>query len=291
MTLVQTCTFFLRVASIARAFTINMGQGTTAMDEYRHAATFVIPDLGEAVEWHVLGHTGPPSVVTLDSAAVETTIGMLERRAVREFERPSNGTLPPQALPDVCSRVAGCTMYAADKIRTSMVALANLSQRKCQAFGAGAYRYFSANDYEKTKDVLIQTILAFSINLLTAKLDPNEPSCYINGKVGNDDPLPGDEHEKCDTRDPANMAASYASSIHQFCLAIQRANNFTTQTHYTDGQFQAGERVIDGSANLFKGFVAAQKGNFGPVCYSVGVTWKRMTEKFNLFHRQSGLLA
>lgn len=290
MRLVQTCAFFLGVASIARAFTINRDQGTTTTDEYRHAATFLIPDLGEAVEWHVLGHTGPPSVITLDSATVKSTIATLERRqfvsAAREFERPSNGTLSPRALPDVCSQLAGCTTFAADKVRTAMMALANLTPQRCKAFASGAAGYFSVNDYPKTKDILVQGIFAFSINILSSKAY----DIWFNGKVGNDNPLPGKEHQKCDARNPANMAESYASSIYEFCLAIQRANNFTTETRFTDGQFQAGGRHINGSVNLFKGFIAAQKDNFGPVCYSVGVTWKKMAERFNLFHRRPGLL-
>jgi hypothetical protein len=89
--------------------------------------------------------------------------------------------------------------------------------------------------------------------------------------------------DTCHTENKADSADYIAGSLYDFCVAIQRSKSTDNiQTGWVDGEFKDGETKVDGNAKaiITKNFVAAQAGTFGPVCYDLGITWKRGLEKY-----------
>ena len=75
--------------------------------------------------------------------------------------------------------------------------------------------------------------------------------------------------------DKARTADHYSSALYEFCMAIQSTKSVEGAPREIVFGQMTDDQTADRSVGVVKQFIAAQAGNFGPVCQAFGIEWKR----------------
>ncbi|KAK0627853.1 hypothetical protein B0T14DRAFT_563623 [Immersiella caudata] len=146
--------------------------------------------------------------------------------------------------------LTGSDVYAADNSVSAALLVANAFTSTCQTVFMAVYHYWADDNYANLNAVMQNAV--------------NAESAQTQGPDGC----------SVDT-DKERTANYYASSLYDFCMAIQASKSVGVQRQHVFGQVHDDGAVGDKSVGVVKQFIAAQAGNFGPVCHSYGIEWKR----------------
>jgi hypothetical protein len=229
---------------------------------YNHYATFIDPVDGFTFTLHSNDYKGDPLTITMNSTESQRVSD-----SFLGYGGPKASELESR---DVCKKVTMCLQKAADSTKTGAVFLANITKRRCSSISGSIKNYFTANNYANLNSVLQGAVVGLVVNIASAPI--------TNVFLNSDHSLQGQKKsDACDLHDRSFLANDFASAVGEFCVAIQKAQSTTTETHFIAGDVaNSGSHTEKGERAMTKAFVAAQAGNFGPVCSAMGITWKRL---------------
>ena len=259
----------LASANLAKAFVMPALPENKA--PYALYATYAVPGTNVSIELHAQGFKGTPFHVDLDlsdwhkkhsplSSSPMTAVGLEER--------------------DICAFFSGCSQFAAQNAVTAALFITNTFTSTCQTVYTAALDYWTANNYANLNAVIQGAVVGLAVNIVSTPIG----NAIWNSKNAQ---TSGPDGCNVDTNKP-DTANKFASSMYDFCIAIQQARSVDTNREFVFGQFDNNDNA-DRSVGVVVNFIAAQAGNFGPVCEAYGVTWKRALEMSNTLLALGGM--
>lgn len=225
-----------------------------------------VPASNISFEMHVRGFTGTPSHKELDLSDFDKVYSPMHFESL-STRAISTGSLEER---DICAFFSDCAQSVADTATTSALYIANTGTAYCQAVYTNTLAYWQANNYANVNTVALGLVIGFFFTVVQTPIGNaiwNAETAQTNGNDG------------CSVdSDPALTANYFASSLYDFCMAIQAAKSTANiNSDYVYGEFSnTNGDVADGNVGITRNFIAAQSGNFGPSCSALGITWKKM---------------
>ncbi|RFU27759.1 hypothetical protein B7463_g8572, partial [Scytalidium lignicola] len=223
-------------------------------------ATYVFPDANLSFDLHAQGYSGVPSVIPLNLSNFDEIYSPVRPTAL-------NNTSALAERSDICAFFYGCYQQAADTATTAAIYLANTGASTCQAIYAASLNYWTANNYANLNSVLQNVVVGLAISIASTPIVNATFNSASTTTGGNDG---------CDVSNKSSTANYFASSLYDFCQAIQAAQSTEANTDYYAGRFNDDNGdVADGRRAITRNFISAQADNFGPSCSALGITWNR----------------
>jgi hypothetical protein len=251
------------LATLARSSVIPNAPAIAA--DCGHYSTYVVPDANITLEVHALGFKGTPTEVTLDLSNWHEIYA-----PIKPVHLSNAG---PQER-DICAFFADCTQQWYDAATTAALFIANTGSSWCQTAYTASLNYWTANNYANTNTAVQGAVIGLIINVVStpigaAILNSQSATTQTSGK------------DQCNVKSDLPRTAEYfASSVYDFCMAIQSAKTGNTATDGLYGEFNDDNGdTADGDIAITRNFVAAQAANWGPTCSGLGIKWKRVLSK------------
>lgn len=248
------------LATLARAAVIPTAPAISA--DYGLYSKYLVPEHNISLEVHASGFKGTPSVVTLDLSNWHEVYS-----PIQPMLRNSTGLQKR----DICAYFADCSQQWYDTAATAAITIANTGANWCQTAYTAALDYWTANNYANTNNVVQGAVVGIIVNIVSTPIG----AAILNSESATTQTSGGDQ---CNVKGNTALTANYfASSIYDFCMAIQTAQSGNTNTDFLYGEFSdSNGDTADGDIAITRNFVAAQAGNWGPVCSGLGIIWKKI---------------
>jgi hypothetical protein len=248
------------LATLAKAIVIPTAPAIAA--GYGLYTTYVVPEHNISLEVHAQGFKGTPSVVTLDLSNWHEVYSPIQPARLNRTGLQER---------DICGYFADCSQQWYDTTTTAAIAIANTGANWCQTAYTATLNYWSANNYANVNSVVQGAIIGLAVNIASTPI-----GAAILGTESGTSQTSG--NDQCNVQsDKARTANYFASSVYDFCMAIQSAQTANTNTDFLYGEFDdSNGDTAHGDIAITRNFVAAQAGNWGPTCSGLGISWRRV---------------
>lgn len=139
----------------------------------------------------------------------------------------------------------------------------------CAGAANTLWDYLQRDNYANTKYLVGHAMDGIALNVIA-----NVPNFFINALLTRWT-ASSSTSDACGQKDDATYAADAASSIYQFCLAIQNEKMEDTATRYDAMDSEDSSTRPAGMQGLAKYFISQQAETWAPVCRDYGIVWRR----------------